>query len=121
VEKRNIVLHTAGNTLRTYCYTGDAVAALLTILAKGEPGSAYNVTNKNTAVTIREMAQCVCEAFPESGIAVEFDLPEDLASFGYNPEMVIRLDTEKLEALGWQARVDLKEMFVRMVQEWRRL
>jgi dTDP-glucose 4,6-dehydratase len=116
VEKRNIVLHTAGNTLRTYCYTSDAAAALLTILAKGEPGSAYNVTNKNTAVTIREMAQCVCDAFPESGITVEFDLPEDLESFGYNPEMVIRLDTEKLEKLGWQATVDLKEMFVRMIQ-----
>ena len=48
VEKRNIILHTAGNTLRTYCYTKDAVAALLTILVKGEVGSAYNVTNKNT-------------------------------------------------------------------------
>lgn len=116
VEKRNIVLHTAGNTLRTYCYTKDAVAALLTILVKGEAGSAYNVTNKNTAVTIREMAQCVCDTFPESGIAVEFDMPKDLESFGYNPEMVIKLDTQKLENLGWHATVDLKEMFIRMVQ-----
>lgn len=116
VEKRNIILHTAGNTLRTYCYTKDAVAALLTILVKGEVGSAYNVTNKNTAVTILEMAQCVCDTFPESGISVEFDMPEDLDSFGYNPEMVIKLDTQRLETLGWHATVDLKEMFVRMIQ-----
>lgn len=116
VEKRNIVLHTAGNTLRTYCYTRDAVAALLTILVKGESGCAYNVTNKNTAVTIREMAQCVCDAFPQSGIAVEFDMPKDLESFGYNPEMVIKLDTQKLESLGWHATVDLKEMFIRMIE-----
>jgi dTDP-glucose 4,6-dehydratase len=116
VEKKNIVLHTQGNTLRTYCYTSDAAAALLTILVRGEAGSAYNVTNKNTAVTILEMAQCVCDTFPESGISVEFDLPENLESFGYNPEMVIRLDTEKLEALGWRATVDLGEMFVRMIK-----
>lgn len=116
VEKRNIVLHTAGNTLRTYCYTKDAVAALLTILVKGEEGSAYNVTNKNTAVTIREMAQCVCDIFPESGISVEFDMPKDLASFGYNPEMVIKLDAQKLEKLGWHATVDLKDMFIRMIE-----
>lgn len=115
VEKRNIVLHTAGNTLRTYCYTKDAVSAIFTILLKGEAGTAYNVTNKNTAVTIREMAQCVCDAFPESNIKVEFDMPKDLESFGYNPEMVIRLDPQKLEKLGWHATVDLKEMFIRMI------
>ena len=118
MEKRNIVLHTAGNTLRTYCYTSDAVSAVFTILVKGESGEAYNVTNKHTAVTIREMAQCVCDAFPESGITVEFDMPENLGAFGYNPEMVIRLDPAKLEALGWSADVDLKEMFLRMVRSF---
>jgi dTDP-glucose 4,6-dehydratase len=116
VEKKNIVLHTAGNTLRTYCYTGDAASALFTILAKGDAGSAYNVTNKNTAVTIKEMAQCVCDTFPDSGISVEFDLPEDLESFGYNPEMVIRLDTTRLEALGWKPAVDLSDMFIKMIK-----
>lgn len=118
MEKRNIVLHTAGKTLRTYCYTKDAVSALFFVLLRGAAGQAYNVTNKNTAVTIREMAQCVCDIFPENGICVEFDMPEDLASFGYNPEMVIRLDSSKLEALGWNATVDLKGMFTRMVNSF---
>ena len=113
-EKRNIVLHTAGNTLRSYCYTRDAVSALIYILVKGSAGEAYNVTNEDTAVTIREMAQCVCDTFPESGISVEFDVPEDLASFGYNPEMVIRLDSSRLKESGWQPSVGLQEMFVRM-------
>ena len=39
-------------------------------------------------------------------IKVEFDMPKDLASFGYNPEMVIKLDPQRLEDLGWQATVD---------------
>lgn len=115
VEKKNIVLHTEGKTLRTYCYTKDAVSALFYILLKGAAGEAYNVANKDTAITICEMAQFVCDIFPESDITVEFDMPDDISSFGYNPEMVIRLDSSKLEKLGWRATVDLKGMFVRMV------
>lgn len=116
VEKRDIVLHTMGNTIRTYCYTKDAVSAILYIAANGEPMEAYNVTNMDTAVSIKEMAQLVCELYPENGIQVKMDIPADLASFGYNPEMVIRLDTNKLNQLGWKATIGLKDMYVRMIE-----
>lgn len=115
IEKRNIVLHTAGRTVRSYCYTKDAVDALLTILLRGETGQAYNVTNMDTAMSISEMADLVCRAFPQAGIQVEFDMPKDLASFGYNPEMVIRLDSHKLESLGWKATVGMEDMYRRLV------
>ncbi len=115
VEKRDIVLHTKGNTVRSYCYTKDAIAALFYILLDGKPGEAYNVTNMDTAVSIKEMAEMVCGLYPENGIQVTFDIPEDVAAFGYNPEMIIRLDASKLEALGWQATVGLEEMFRRMI------
>lgn len=116
LEGRDIVLHTAGNTLRTYCYTRDAVAGILTILLKGEAGQAYNVSNKETGVTIKEMAELVCGLYPEKNIKVQFDFPEDIESFGYNPEMIIRLETEKLESLGWQPAVGLEEMFARLAK-----
>lgn len=116
IEGRNIVLHTAGKTVRSYCYTMDAVTALLTILLKGKVGDAYNVTNMNTAISIYDMAQLVCDTYSESGIQVECDIPENLASFGYNPEMVIRLDSTKLQELGWMPTVDLKEMYERLIE-----
>lgn len=115
VEGRDIVLHTAGNTVRSYCYTKDAVSALLYILINGESGQAYNVTNMDTAISIRNMADLVCSLFPESDIKVVIDIPEDLAAFGYNPEMVIRLDSSRLEQLGWQATTGLAEMYQRMI------
>lgn len=118
MEKKDIVLHTMGRTLRTYCYTKDAVAAIFYVLLKGNVGEAYNVTNEDTAVTIAEMAQCVCDIFSDSGISVQFDVPEDLDSFGYNPEMVIRLDTKRLQELGWKPKVGLKDMYLRMVQSF---
>ena len=119
LEKKDIVLHTKGQTVRSYCYTKDAVAAMLLILAEGDCGAAYNVTNMDTKISIADMARLVCEIFPESGIQVTFDVPEDVAAFGYNPEMVIALDSSRLMALGWKPSVDLREMFVRLADSMR--
>lgn len=114
IEKRNIVLHTQGHTTRTYCYLKDAVSAILYILLKGEAAQAYNVTNMETAISIRDMAQLVCDTIGEKKIQVEFDMPADISAFGYNPEMKICLDSGKLMELGWQPTVGLAEMFRRM-------
>ena len=46
-------------------------------------------------------------------------MPKDLASFGYNPEMVIRLDSRKLQSLGWKAEIGLEEMFRRLIESMR--
>ena len=115
LEKRNIVLHTAGETLRTYCYIKDAVEALLYVLLLGKSGEAYNVSNPNTAITIRDMAELVCNTFPEANIKVVYDCPSNIASYGYNPEMRIALDSSKIENLGWRATTSLPEMFIRMI------
>ncbi len=114
VEGRDIVLHTQGNTVRSYCYSRDAVSAILYILLKGEAAEAYNVTNMDTAISIREMAELVAQTLSHGRSSVVVDIPDDLASFGYNPEMVIRLDAEKLERLGWRPTVGLQEMYERM-------
>ncbi len=89
---------------------------MLLILLKGEAGTAYNVTNMDTKISIADMAQLVCDTFPQSGIHVTFDMPQDVASFGYNPEMVIALDSGRLMALGWKPTVGLREMFTRLAQ-----
>ncbi len=116
LEKKNIVLHTKGQTVRSYCYTKDAVAAMLLILAKGESAAAYNVTNMDTRISIADMAQLVCDTFPQAGIQVTFDMPDDVAAFGYNPEMVIALDSGRLMELGWKPTTDLREMFIRLAK-----
>lgn len=116
IEKRDIVLHTEGRTVRTYCYIKDAVSALLYILVKGNIAEAYNVTNMQTAISIREMAELVCRELADSKICVKVEIPENLRSFGYNPEMIICLDSSKLEGLGWKATVDLRTMYERMIR-----
>ena len=109
INEENIVLHTKGETKRNYCYTTDAISGIFTILTKGEKNNAYNVANKNTYISIADMAK----SLENDKTKVVFEI--DDVNRGYNPTVLICLDTEKLEALGWRAMVDLDEMFERTI------
>lgn len=110
INKENIILHTKGETKRNYCYTTDAVRGIFTILTKGENARAYNVANKNTYISIADMAKSL-----ENDVTkVVFEI--DNKNRGYNPTVKICLDSSKLEKLGWSAKVDLPEMFRRTIQ-----
>jgi len=41
---------------------------------------------------------------------------DDVEKLGYNPTVKIRLNTDKLESLGWQAHTDLETMFLRLIE-----
>ena len=110
INKGNIILHTKGETARNYCYTTDAVCAIFTILTKGSVANAYNVANKNTYITIADMAK----SLENNDTKVVFEI--DDINRGFNPTVKICLDTNKLESLGWSAKVDLKEMFERTIK-----
>ena len=100
---------------RSYCYGKDAVTAILTVLTQGETAEAYNVTNMDTACSIYEMAELAAGLDPEKEVKVRVEIPEDASSFGYNPEMIIRLDSSKIEALGWKPTIGMKVMFERLI------
>lgn len=119
IEKSDIVLRTKGETVRNYCYTTDAVRGILTVLSKGRAGEAYNIANSNATASIANMARLVCTLFPESGTNVVFDIAEDAGKLGYNPLVRMRLDSGKLESLGWKSEVPFDEMFRRLV-DWMR-
>lgn len=112
INKENIILHTKGETKRNYCYTTDTVRGIFTILTKGENNNAYNVANENSYCSISEMAHLLENEYTK----VEYKIDE--VNRGYNPTVKIALNTEKLNALGWEAKVDLKEMFDRLIMNF---
>lgn len=112
INKENIILHTKGETKRNYCYTTDAVRSIFTILTKGENNNAYNVANENSYCSISEMAHLLENEYTK----VEYKIDE--VNRGYNPTVKIALNTEKLNALGWEAKVNLKEMFDRLIMNF---
>lgn len=96
-EKRDIVLKTKGETERSYLYTADAAAAILTILLKGQPGQAYNVADESTYCSIAGMSQILAQS---NGIEVCFDLESGDKNM-YLSVLYMDLDTSLLRSLGW--------------------
>ena len=112
LEKRDIVLMTRGETERSYLYTADAVAAILTVLLFGQTGQAYSAANARSYCSIFEMAQMIAKKYQ---IQVRIE-EQDAAQKGYADTLYMDLDTTKLEQLGWKPKTELPEMFERMME-----
>ena len=119
LEGRDIVLHTEGKSMGNYCYTADCIRGLLTIALKGEDGNAYTVVNPSTSMQIRQVAKLVSDTLTEGKTQVIFDIPESALTYGYAPDVTMRLSGDKLMALGWMPEVDLPEMFRRLAASFR--
>lgn len=117
VEGRDIVLHTKGETKRSYLYVEDAVRAILTVLEKGTPGEAYNAANEDTYCSIYEMACLVADNCASKKINVLVE-EADAEKLGYAPVLHMNLDTTKLKELGWQPTTDLLEMYRQLIKGW---
>ncbi|MBR5412779.1 MAG: NAD(P)-dependent oxidoreductase [Fibrobacter sp.] len=115
IENRDIILHTKGETKRSYLYTLDAVSAILTVLTKGKNAEAYNAANEDTYCSIYEMAQLVAQKIAQGKIQVKVE-ETDISSFGYAKTLHMNLDTSKLKALGWKPQTNLGEMFSKTIQ-----
>lgn len=100
---RDILMKSAGMQLRSYCYGADCAAAILTMLQKGRAGEAYNISDRNSVVSIRQMAE---EFAAAAGKKVVFALPTDEEQKSYNLMDNSSLNGEKLEALGWKPIFD---------------
>lgn len=111
-ERKNIILKTDGSTERSYCYVTDAIVAFFVMLERGSNGEAYNVANEKTNCSIKELAEMLCTA---NDLKIEFQLDGKL----YPPATRLFVDTSKLKELNWSAKVDLKEMFDRLVQNFK--
>lgn len=108
----DIVLHTKGESAKPYCYTTDVVSAMLYILLRGENGETYNVANKESYISIYDLAHFVQQRYDKDVKAV-ISLNDQL---GYAPQTKLRLDTTKIEAIGWHPQYDLGAMFDRLME-----
>lgn len=111
---RDIVLKTDGSASRCYCAVSDVVSAIALLLEKGENATPYTVANEDTFCSVREMAERLIAAYPESGSRLVFDISEEAAR-SYPPSSRLKLDSSRLRALGWEPQVGLMEMFGRMM------
>ena len=98
LHDEDIVMKSSGEQFRSWCYVVDCVSALLFILLKGENGHAYNIADKTSNISIKELADMVAGI---GGKKVIIDLPDADEIKGFNVVKKSVFSTEKLERLGW--------------------
>lgn len=114
INGEDIILHTKGLSEGNYCYTRDTVMGLLYILIRGGDAEAYNITNPAAHSTIANMAKMVCEKFGKGKSKLIFDIPETNV-FGYAADTKMKLNSDKLQKLGWRPQIGLDEAYARMI------
>lgn len=108
----DIVMKSEGTQYRSWCYVEDCVSALLYILLKGKNGEAYNIADKNSVVTIRELAETIAHI---AGRKVMIQIPSDSEKKVFTPIKRAVFDTSKLEALGWTVCGSMEEKLRRTI------
>lgn len=115
VKGENIVLHTKGLSSKPYCYTIDAINAILRILICGRDGEAYNVANAESYISIKDLAQYLADNFnPACQVVIE-----EKKGMGYAPDTYLKLNTDKLESLNWEPYYSLKDMFNQLIEYYK--
>ena len=109
-EREDIVLKSEGNQLFSYSYVADAVSGLLTVILRGENGTAYNIADSESDITLRELAGIIAEY---SGRKVVFELPDESEKRGYSPAVKAVMDASRLKSLGWSAHYGIRQGIAR--------
>lgn len=113
----NIIMKSDGSQKRSYCYCLDCASAILYILLRGSVCSAYNISNPESIVTIRQMARIISEV---ANVEVVSELPSEIEKKGFNPMSNSSLRSDSLLALGWHGVYDARRGFdhtVRILKE----
>ena len=116
INSEDIIMHTKGLSEGNYCYTRDCMTGLLTILLKGENGEAYNISNPECHTSIADMAKMVAEKIAGNRIKVIYDIPKT-DTFGYAADTKMKLNSDKLQKLGWSPSIGLEEAYRRMISD----
>ena len=95
----NIVMKSDGAQIRSYCYCLDCASAMLKVLLSGENGEAYNISNPDSIISIKQMAEILANA---GKVEMKIELPTDEEKKGFNPMSNSSLDSNNLRKLGWR-------------------
>lgn len=109
----DIVLKSKGDQFFSYTYVTDAVAAMLHILLKGEPGKAYNISNDECNVHLRDFAEACASIV---GRKVVFDLPSDAEMKGYSVATQAIMSNESLIESGLVMKYEINTAVSRTIK-----
>lgn len=105
-------MKSSGIQKRSYCYSLDCAAQILTVLLKGKSGEAYNVGH-DEITTIREMALILAKAGNVELTAAD---PTEKELKSFNPMNNSSLNNKKVKDLGYKDTFTVEEGLTHTVQ-----
>ena len=88
-----------GAQIRSYCHCLDCASAIIKVLIDGEANRAYNISNPDSVITIRDMAKIISGY---AGVELKTEIPGSSEKKSFNPMSNSSLDSIGLSALGWK-------------------
>lgn len=116
VNSKDIILNSDGTARRSFCYVSDTIAGILDVMVLAPSGEAYNLANEKEPQMIRDVAQMIIDLYPEKDMHLQFANPSDEVKKGYVSYKIVQLNTSKIEELGWNPKVRLKDGLKRTVE-----
>lgn len=95
----DIVMKSDGAQIRSYCYCLDCASAILKILLEGDSNRAYNISNSDSIISIRELAGLIAKS---AKVNLYFEMPSEVEKQGFNPMSNSSLSSAALEKIGWK-------------------
>jgi len=109
----DIVMKSDGSQIRSYCYCLDCASAILKVLLRGENCRAYNISNPDSIISIKEMAEVLVK---NAKVKLKIELPSEEERKGFNPMSNSSLESTSLIALGWRGCFNAETGFGHTVQ-----
>lgn len=104
-DGQDIVMKSDGSQIRSYCYVLDAATSILCAMLRGKCGEAYNISNPDSVMSIRELAELYAAY---GNTRLRFEMPSDKERAAFNPMKNSSLNSEKITSLGWKGLFDSK-------------
>ena len=108
LRDEDIVMKSTGEQVRSWCYVVDCALGILYVLLKGKNKEAYNISDSNSVISIREMAETIARI---GGKRVVINAPSEVERRGFNVVKKEILDSSKLKNLDWKPLCDISEGF----------
>ncbi len=116
----DIVMKSDGSQIRSYCYVLDCATAILKVLLRGKTMSAYNISNAESVISIKDLAELLAEA---GQVRIRCEVASESEKKCFNPMQNSSLAADELAALGWKGVFDARRGLshtVGILREFRR-
>lgn len=113
-----LIMKSAGTQLRSYCHCLDCATAIIKVLLKGEPVQAYNISDPDAVITIRQMADMIAKA---GDVELLVEPATESEKRRFNLMNNSSLDAKKMIDLEWWGQINPEEGFADTIEILKRL